>query len=88
MARPVKKRDFSVHGVRRYLEPRPIVLVSSKWRGRTNNMTSGWHVVLEFTPSLIGLMISSGNHSHDMVRRSKDIGSAGQAANTRNASMI
>ena len=35
-------------------------------------MTLGWHTVLEFTPSLVGLMISSGNHSHDMIRRSKE----------------
>ncbi len=72
MAKPIKKSDFPVHGVRRYLEPGPIVLVSSKWRGRTNVMTLGWHTVLEFTPSLIGLMISGGNHSHDMIRRSKE----------------
>ncbi|HTE82285.1 MAG TPA: flavin reductase family protein, partial [Reyranella sp.] len=51
MAKPVKKRDFPVHDVRRYLEPGPIVLVSSKWRGKTNVMTLGWHTILEFTPS-------------------------------------
>ena len=68
----MKKRDFPVHDVRRYLEPGPIVLVSSKWRGRTNIMTLGWHTILEFSPSLVGLMISSGNHSHDMIRRSKE----------------
>lgn len=33
-------------------------------------MTLGWHTVLEFTPSLVGLMISSGNHSHRMIRDS------------------
>ena len=68
----MKKRDFPVQEVRRYLEPGPIVLVSSRWRGRSNIMTLGWHTVLEFTPSLIGLMISSGNYSHDMIRRSKE----------------
>ena len=68
----MKKSDFPVRDVRRYLEPGPIVLVSSKWRGATNIMTLGWHTVLEFSPSLIGLMISGGNHSHDMIRRSKE----------------
>lgn len=70
MVTRVKKRDFPVHDVRRYLEPGPIVLVSSKWRGKTNVMTLGWHTILEFMPSLVGCMISSGNHSHDMIRRS------------------
>ncbi len=65
-----KKTDFPVSDVRRYLEPGPIVLVSSAWRGQTNIMTMGWHTVMEFVPSLVGCMISAGNHSHDMIRRS------------------
>lgn len=63
-----KKYDFPVSQVRRYLEPGPIVLVSSCWREKTNIMTLGWHTVLEFSPSLVGLMISSGNHSFRMIR--------------------
>lgn len=65
-----KKVDFPVSKVRRYLEPGPIVLVSSRHGGRDNVMTLGWHTVLEFTPSLIGLMISAGNHSFEMIRDS------------------
>jgi flavin reductase (DIM6/NTAB) family NADH-FMN oxidoreductase RutF len=72
MARLPRKADFPVGQVRRYLEPGPIVLVSSQWRGKTNIMTLGWHTILEFSPSLIGLMISSGNHSHDMIRESRE----------------
>ena len=64
------KKDFPVSQVRRYLEPGPIVLISSRWRGKANVMTLGWHTILEFTPSLVGCMISSGNHSHGMIRKS------------------
>ena len=66
------KSDFPVANIRRYLEPGPIVLVSSAWRGEANIMTMGWHTVLEFVPSLIGCVISSGNHSFDLVRRSRE----------------
>jgi len=65
-----RKFDFPVANIRRYLEPGPIVLVSSAWRGENNIMTMGWHTVLEFVPSLVGCVISSGNHSFDLVRRS------------------
>ncbi len=65
------KTDFPVSQVRRYLEPGPIVLVSSQWRGKTNIMTLGWQTVLEFSPSLVGLMISAGNHSHEMIKKSR-----------------
>ena len=48
-----KKIDFPTSHVRRFLEPCPIVLVSSAHEGRINIMTMGWHTVMEFTPSLV-----------------------------------
>jgi hypothetical protein len=36
-----KKKDFPTHNVRRFLEPGPIVLVSSAHKGKTNIMTMG-----------------------------------------------
>jgi flavin reductase (DIM6/NTAB) family NADH-FMN oxidoreductase RutF len=65
-----KRLDFPVSQVRRYLEPGPIVLVSSAWQGRANIMTLGWHTLMEFSPSLVGCMISAANHSFEMIRRS------------------
>ncbi|MFD2428008.1 flavin reductase family protein [Sphingobium scionense] len=70
MTKIPKKSDFPVGQVRRYLETGPIVLVSSKWEGKTNIMTLGWQTILEFSPSLVGLMISGGNHSFKMIRNS------------------
>lgn len=64
------KKDFPVSEVRRFLEPGPIVLVSTKWKGETNIMTMGWHMVMEFVPSLIGCYIWTENHSFEMARRS------------------
>lgn len=68
--RAFPKIDLPVANIRRYLEPGPIVLVSSAWRGETNIMTMGWHTVMEFVPSLVGCVIASGNHSFNLVRRS------------------
>ena len=65
-----KKSAFPASGVRRYLEPGPIVLVTSHAGGRDNVMTLGWHTVMEFSPSLVGMMISAGNHSFEMIRES------------------
>jgi flavin reductase (DIM6/NTAB) family NADH-FMN oxidoreductase RutF len=70
MARKPEKRDFPVSQVRRYLEPGPIVLVSSRWRGKANIMTMGWHTVMEFTPALVGCVIAGSNHSFGMIRNS------------------
>ena len=67
-----KKRDFPVSDIRRFLEPGPVVLVSSAYKGERNIMTMGWHMVMEFVPSLVGCLISSGNHSYELVSRSKE----------------
>ena len=72
MLKHPEKRDFPVSQVRQYLEPGPIVLVSSRWAGQSNIMTLGWHTVLEFTPSLVGCMIADGNHSFHMIRNSRE----------------
>lgn len=66
------KVDFPVSNIRRFLEPGPVVLVSSAWKGRTNIMTMGWHTVLEFSPSLVGCLISSGNYSYELIGKSKE----------------
>src|SRR6056297_3664357 len=70
MASNTTKAPFPVEKARRYLEPGPIVLLSSAWQDERNVMTLGWHTVMAFSPSLVGCVISSGNHSFELVRRS------------------
>jgi flavin reductase (DIM6/NTAB) family NADH-FMN oxidoreductase RutF len=70
--RSYAKKDFPVSDIRRFLEPGPIVLVSSAWKGKTNIMTMGGHMVMEFQPSLIGCYVWNANHSFDMIRKSKE----------------
>ena len=70
VAKRSEKIDLPVSKVRRYLEPGPIVLVTSAYRGARNIMTMGWHTVMEFAPSLIGCVIAETNHSFGLVRRS------------------
>lgn len=65
------KKDFPVHEIRKFLEPGPIVLVSSSYKGQADIMTMGWHTVMEFSPSLIGCIIARSNHSFDLIRKSR-----------------
>jgi hypothetical protein len=41
MAKRVEKTDFPISQIRRYLEPGPVVVVSSALGGRRNIMTMG-----------------------------------------------
>jgi flavin reductase (DIM6/NTAB) family NADH-FMN oxidoreductase RutF len=67
-----RKEDFPVAQVRHYLEPGPVVLVSSRWRSLNNVMTLAWHTMLEFTPALVGCVISDASHSFEMIRKSRE----------------
>jgi len=68
----MQKRDWPVDDVRRFLEPGPLVLVSSAWKGKTNIMTMGWHMVMGEEPSLVGCFIWDQNHSFEMIRKSRE----------------
>lgn len=46
MSNEIDKRALPLGRVRRYLEPGPIVLVSSAWQGERNVMTLGWLTVM------------------------------------------
>lgn len=70
--RTYRKKDFPVSKIRQFLEPSPVVLVSSAWKEKTNIMTMGWYTVMEFTPSLIGCVISNQNYTFEMVKKSKE----------------
>jgi len=69
--KPYKKRDFPVAETRRLLEPGPVVLVSSAWEGERNVMTMGWHTMMEFTPALVGCIISEANYSYTLISQSQ-----------------
>lgn len=64
-----KKKSFPVDKVRRFLEPGPIVLVSSGWKDQQNIFTMGWYAMMGY--DLIGCYIWDANFSHEMIKRSK-----------------
>ncbi len=70
MSQRLHKTAFPVSKARKYLEPGPVLLLSSQFDTHSDIMTLGWHTVLEFSPSLVGCMISSMNHSHALIRDS------------------
>jgi len=67
-----RKTDFPVEDIRQFIEPGPVVLVSSAWKKERDIMTMGWHMVMEFLPSRIGCYIWTENHSFELIRKSKE----------------
>lgn len=65
-----KKKDFPADHVRRFLEPGPIVLISSAYKGERNIMTLGWHMMLEY--DRVGCYIWAEDHSFSLIRQSRE----------------
>lgn len=64
------KKKLPVDLTRRYLEPGPIVLVSSRWKDDVSIMTMGWHAMMGY--DIVGCYIWDANFSHNIIRRSKE----------------
>jgi len=62
------KRSIAVSKTRQHLEPGPIVLISSAWKGKTNIMTLGWHGMIAYEQVIT--YIWDANHSFEMTRQS------------------
>jgi flavin reductase (DIM6/NTAB) family NADH-FMN oxidoreductase RutF len=67
-----KKIDFPLARAREHLETGPIVLVTSRYKRRSNIMTMGWHTMMQFTPALFGCYIWEGNRSFEAIRKSRE----------------
>jgi flavin reductase (DIM6/NTAB) family NADH-FMN oxidoreductase RutF len=55
------------------LEPGPVVLLTTRGRdGRANVMTMSWHMMMEFTPPLVGCVVSGNNYSFAALRQTRE----------------
>jgi flavin reductase (DIM6/NTAB) family NADH-FMN oxidoreductase RutF len=66
------RKRFPLSRVYGLLEPGPVVLVTTAGGGRPNIMTMSWHTMMEFEPPLVGCVISNRNHSHGLLKRSRE----------------
>lgn len=66
-------KDLPLDTVYQLLEPGPVVLLTTCGRdGRANVMTMSWHMMMEFTPPLVGCVVSGNNHSFAALRQTRD----------------
>lgn len=66
------KKNLPLSRVYRLLEPGPVVLVTTAYRGRANVMTMSWHTMMEFEPPLVGCVISGRNYSFDALTKTRE----------------
>ena len=65
-------KDLPLSEVYQLIEPGPVVLLATARAGRANVMTMSWHMMMEFTPPLIGCVVSNGDYSFNALRAAKE----------------
>ena len=68
----MRKKKFPLSEVYRLLEPGPVVLLTTIRSGRANVMPMSWHLMMEFTPPLVGCVVSNGNYSFASLKKSRE----------------
>jgi len=66
------KKSFPLSKVYRLLEPGPVVLVTTAYKGRTNIMTMSWQTMIDFEPPILGCVISDRNYTFDILKATKE----------------
>jgi flavin reductase (DIM6/NTAB) family NADH-FMN oxidoreductase RutF len=66
------RKSFPLSKVYGLLEPGPVVMLTTAFDGRPNIMAMSWHTMLEFEPPLVGCVISNGNHSFGLLKKTNE----------------
>jgi flavin reductase (DIM6/NTAB) family NADH-FMN oxidoreductase RutF len=67
----MKLKPLSIFEAYKLIEPGPVVLVSTAHKGKENVMAMAWHAMMEFTPPLIGCVVSNRDFSFGLLKASK-----------------
>lgn len=68
----MKKKSFPLSKVYQLLEPGPVIMVTTADKGKANVMTMSWHMMIDFEPPLVGIVMSDRNFSFNILKKTKE----------------
>lgn len=66
------KKSFPLAKAYQLLEPGPVIMVTTSCKGTPNIMSMSWHMMIEFTPPLVGIVMSDQNYSFNSLKKTKE----------------
>lgn len=66
------KKSFLLSKVYQLLEPGPVVMISTADKEKANVMTMSWHMMIDFEPPIIGIVMSDQNYSFSLLKTTKE----------------
>ncbi len=68
----MKKKLLPLAKVYQLLEPGPVVMVSTLYKGKPNIMTMSWHMMVDFEPPIVAIVMGSGDYSFSILKETKE----------------
>ena len=68
----MKKRSLALGKVYGLLEPGPVLLLSTRHKGRANVMAMSWHTMMDFDPPLVGCVVSGRDFSFAALKATRE----------------
>ena len=68
----MKKKDLPLAKVYRLVQSGPTILLSTAHRDQRNVMPLSWHMMVEFEPPRIAVILSEEHYSFELLRKSKE----------------
>jgi len=65
-------KEIPLAKVYQFLEPGPVVLLTTARRGAANVMTMSWHMMVDFEPPLVACVVSNANMSFAALRTARE----------------
>jgi len=69
---PRALKELPLAEVYALLQPGPVVLLTTRHKGRANVMTMSWHRMVEFTPPLVACVVSEADYSFAALRATRE----------------
>lgn len=66
------KKSFPLSKVYQLLEPGPVVMVTTSLNGKANIMTMSWHMMIDFEPPILAIVMSDQNYSFNNLKKTKE----------------
>lgn len=68
----MKKKSLPLSHVYQLMEPGPVVMVTTSWKGKPDIMTMSWHMMVDFEPPILACVISNRNFTFNILKKTKE----------------
>jgi len=66
------KKSLPLSKVYQLIEPGPVVMVTTSLNGKANIMTMSWHMMIDFEPPILAIVMSDQNYSFNNLKKTKE----------------